>query len=137
MFETVLSLHFLGLMMGGGAGFGGMIVMAAMRRGDAATKAALMPLRPKLGRIGFIGISLLWLTGITMVQMGHAEGAMGPLFGLKLLAAAGVLAVAITMEMLGARAKRGIPMPAFAARLPMLPGPLSLIALIIAVVVFQ
>ena len=91
MFVTLKIFHFIGLMLGGGAGFGLMLLAPALRRADAAGKAALMPLRPKLANLGLLGIVLLWISGLGMAFMVGSYGLSGLWFGLKMLAAAGVL----------------------------------------------
>jgi len=137
MLITLKILHFIGLMMGGGAGFGSMIVMGAIRRADDAGKATLMPLRPKLANIGLAGVVLLWLTGIAMALMGAAASQLGLWFWLKMVAAGAILAVAVYGLIVRRRMAAGLPVPAYAARLPILASPLSVIAVILAVLAFN
>ncbi|MEX0968808.1 MAG: hypothetical protein WD046_00030 [Paracoccaceae bacterium] len=136
MFDTLKILHFIGLMLGGGAGFGLMVIAPALRRADAAGKAALMPLRPKLANIGLAGIVLLWITGLAMVFMGGGIGFMGLWFWLKMLAAAGVLALAIFGLLMRRRAASGQVVPAYAMKIGVLASPLSVLAVILAVLAF-
>lgn len=137
MLITLKILHFIGLMMGGGAGFGSMVLMRALRKADDAGKAALMPMRPTLANIGLAGVVLLWLTGIGMALMGGAAGSLGLWFWLKLLAAAGILAIGVYGVIVRRRMAAGQPVPAYAARLPMLASPLSILAVVLAVLAFN
>lgn len=137
MLLTLKVLHFIGLMMGGGAGFGSMFVMGAMRRADDAGKAALMPLRPKLANLGLAGVVLLWLTGLGMAVTGGPIGALGLWFWLKMLAAGAILAIAVYGLIVRRRMAAGQPVPAYAAKLPMLASPLSILAVILAVMAFN
>ena len=134
---TIKILHFIGLMMGGGAGFGSMIVMGAIRRADDAGKAALMPLRPKLANIGLAGVVLLWLTGVGMALMGEGAGGMGLWFALKMLAAGALLAIAVYGLIVRRKMAAGQAVPAFAAKLPMMSSPLAILAVIFAVLAFS
>lgn len=134
---TVKILHFLGLMMGGASGFGSMVLMGAIRRADAPGKAALTPLRPKLANMGLIGVVLLWLSGLAMVFMGGATGQMGLWFWFKMIAAGALLAVAVYGLIVRRQLAAGKTVPSYAARLPILSAPLSVVAVILAVLAFN
>ena len=136
MLITLKILHFIGLMLGGGAGAGMMIIAPALRRADAVGKAVLMPLRPKLANVGLAGIVLLWISGLGMAFMGGAAGQMGLWFWLKLLVAAGILVLAVYGLVMRRKAKAGQIVPAYAARLGLLAAPLSVLAVILAVLAF-
>ncbi|UPH72091.1 hypothetical protein LGT41_0004515 [Abyssibius alkaniclasticus] len=137
MFVTLKIFHFIGLMLGGGAGFGLMLLAPALRRADAAGKAALMPLRPKLANLGLLGIVLLWISGLGMAFMVGSYGLSGLWFGLKMLAAAGVLALAIFGFVMRRRAAAGQAVPAYALKIGILASPLSVLAVILAVLAFN
>jgi hypothetical protein len=134
---TLKILHFIGLMMGGGAGFGSMIVMGAIRRADDAGKAALMPLRPKLANIGLAGVVLLWLTGVGMALTGEVAMALGLWFWLKMLVAGALLAIAVYGLIVRRKMAAGQAVPAIAAKLPMMSSPMAILAVIFAVMAFS
>jgi hypothetical protein len=135
MQEFAKFVHLLGLMLGAGGALGTMAI--AMRtKGDPASP--LNALRPVFGRMGLAGILLLWAAGLWL-YLGFYRGAdLGLAFGLKLVAALIVLALSIYFTAMAARAARsGTPPPAFLPRLRMVSAAMVLIAVALAVYVFN
>ena len=107
MYEVVLTLHFLGLFMGGAPSIG-LIVIGAI------TEAAPAEHRPTLARtvrplkiFGKIGIGLLLVTGIYMATVSGTWSSGSLWFWIKLVAVAAVIAVIVTADRLGALAMAG------------------------------
>lgn len=137
--DILLALHFLGLMMGAGGGFGSGIVMRAAAKLPPEQAAPLRALGPTLVRFSSIGLVLMVLTGITMVWLKYVTAAALPaMFWVKMLFVATLAIAALVMEISYAQMKRG-DMKA-AARLPLL-GPVagisSLLAMLFAVLAFH
>ena len=137
MIGLVKFLHFLGLMLGAGGGFGAMVIAGALRRTPGAAPQ-LGALRPIFGRLSLAGIVLIWLTGLWLYFGLYAAAPIGTAFSAKLVAAAALLAVVLTLTVVQARArKRGTPPPAWVPRLGMAAPVLTLLAVALAVVAFS
>lgn len=136
MEEVAKFFHFLGLMLGGGAGFGSMAVEISLRKVGGEPPMLLRALKPMLGRIGLIGIALLWITGLIMLAE-HGTAGLGFLFYIKLACALGILVIATWLTVKGAGyARRGEAPPAGFDNPAKLNGPLALVAMAIAVYLF-
>ncbi len=135
--EIVKFIHFLGLMMGAGAGIGHMVTAIAMKKTNGGAAEAVKVMKPVLGIFGMAGILLLWLSGIALVLPNGLTG-LGVLFYLKLLAALGILLINIYVAMkMRAHVKAGTPPDPKLENLGKLNGPLALIAVALAVYVFN
>jgi uncharacterized membrane protein len=137
MFAILLIIHFLSLAAGIGIGVAN---MALGIRAAAAQGPAMIALRQSqgaLGRIGLYAIILLWITGFWLWQ-GYNDGTTDPVFLAKLGFVVILTALSLDLNLQGARAaKGGAPVdPAYAKRLGMIMGLMSLSAVITAVMVF-
>ena len=131
MSDIVLALHFLGLMMGAGGGFGSMIVMRAAANAPPEHVSVLRSLGPALVRFAAAGLVLLWLSGLTLVALRYGAFANLPvLFWVKIVFVLTLTAATVTMEMTYGRIKRGN--VAAAARLAVL-GPIAGMSSVLAV----
>jgi len=65
--ETVLIVHFLGLAMGMSVSFGNFVMMGLMASAAPGEKPVLARFPPAMSKVGHIGLSLLWASGLTMV----------------------------------------------------------------------
>ncbi len=129
-------LHFLGLMLGGAAGFGTMAVVGQIRRNPAAA-GTLQGLRPLFGRFGVAGIVLLWVSGLGIWWLRYGFAPLGPAYWLKLATATALLALILFMLNATGKARReGTPPPAWLQRLGMVTPVLTFLAVILAVWVF-
>ena len=137
--DILLALHFLGLMMGAGGGFGSMIAMGAAAKLSPEQAAPIRALGPKLARFSSIGLGLMLVTGISMVWMKYVTAAALPaMFWVKMIFVTTLTLAAIIMEVSYAQAKRGD--EAAAKRLPLfgpVAGASSLLAVLFAVLAFH
>src|SRR6187200_859879 len=66
-FKLLLILHFLGLAMGLSVGLSNMVMMSLITSAAGPDKAVLARFPPKMSRVGDIGLSLLWISGLGML----------------------------------------------------------------------
>jgi len=131
-------LHFVGLMLGAGAGFGSMAVMMQARKAEGGKPpAALMALRPVFGRLGLVGISLLWVSGLALWFMRYGLVNLGVAYALKLVTATVLLGMILAMTQATTNmARNDTPPPSWLPKLGMATSPLTFLAVILAVVAF-
>jgi hypothetical protein len=136
--EFAKFLHFLGLMLGAGAGFASMAVARQIRRSAGESTTQFAALRPALARMALGGIILLWLSGLWL-YLGYYSGAdLGGAFHAKLGVAALLLLVAAAINFINARSRtRGVAPPAWLPMLGMSTSVLTLLAVALAVYVFS
>jgi hypothetical protein len=131
-------VHFVGLAMGLGSGFAQMVMAGLMAKAAPPEKAVLGRFPPAMGKIGVIGLSLLWLTGLSIVWTRYGTFSILPrTFIYKLVAVVLLTLIVLTIQVLQRRAQKGD--MAAMARMQMLgrmTGPLALIAIIFAVITF-
>jgi uncharacterized membrane protein len=140
MFKTLLVLHLLGLALGVGGGVGNMIAGRMAAKAEPAGAKALGALQGRIGRASFVGLILLWITGIWTV-MGYHDGGFGALpgtFSVKM-----IFVVIVTLAALAAQwkamsaARAGTPPNRKTmARLGMVSGLFSILAVVMAVATF-
>ena len=131
-------LHFLGLMLAAGAGFGSMVTARQIRRTVGVPTPQLAALRPIFAGLALAGVVLLWLTGLWLYIGKYAGGPLGPAFHAKLTVAALLLVVAGIIMLVGRRNKnRGLPPPPWLPILGMTTPILTLLAVALAVYVFN
>lgn len=130
-------VHFLAMGAGVGLGIANMILGIRAAAAEGPAIGALRMAQGAMGRVAFVAIVLLWLTGLWM-WLGYAGGVTSTLFWVKIAAVVVLTALSVIMNMKGmAAARGGAPVdPAFAKRVGMLMGLMSLIAAIMAVLVF-
>lgn len=139
MTDILLALHLIGLMMGAGGGFGSMITMRVAATRPPEQMPAFKSLGPVMARFSFIGLIVMWATGLALVFIKYGGfTALPQLFWLKFLFVTTLTIAAIAVEFTYGQIKSGN--IAAAARLPVL-GPISgmssLLAVIVAVFVFH
>jgi len=66
-FDLLLMLHFFGLAMGLSVGLSNMVMMALISKASGPDQAVLSRFPPAMMRVGDIGITLLWLSGLGML----------------------------------------------------------------------
>jgi len=131
-------VHFVGLAMGLGSGFAQMIMAGLMAQASPQEKAVLARFPPRMGQVGMIGLVLLWLSGLSIVWTRYGTFSILPRTFIYKLVAVVLLTLAVaTIQVLQRRAQAG-DMSAMARMqtLGRLTGPLSLIAIIFAVITF-
>jgi hypothetical protein len=136
--QFLVIVHFIGLALGFSSGFGNMVVMGLIAKAAPAEKAVLGRVPPALGRLGVIGLVLLWASGIAIVMTRYGGFAILPRPFIYKLTAVVLLTLTVAyINVLQPRAQRGD--AAAMARiqtLGRLSGPLSLLAVIFAVITF-
>jgi hypothetical protein len=139
MSEAVLWLHFLGLMMGAGGGFGSMLVMRVALTRPPEQQSVLQSLGPVLARLSLAGLALMLATGLALVFLKYRGfAAMGQLFWVKMVFVASLTAAVIAIELTYAAVRKGD--AGAARRLPALgpwAGISSLLAVLFAVLAFH
>lgn len=137
--NIVLFLHLLGLLMGAGGGFGGMVVMRIALTRPPEQANVLRSVGPALGRLSLAGLIIMLTTGAMLVFMKFGGfGHLPPLFWVKMVFVLSLTLAAITLELTYGALKRG-DMQA-AKRLPALgpwAGLSSLLAVLFAVLAFN
>lgn len=132
---ALLFLHFSGLMLGAASGFGAMLVVRQARRDPSPQLAAL---RPQFVRLGLAGIVLLWISGLLLWFFRYDFVDLGPAFHTKLTIAALLLIMIVVLHGVARRfVRQGLPPPAWARAFGMSTPFLTLIAVGLAVYIFQ
>jgi hypothetical protein len=136
--QFLVILHFIGLALGFTSGFGNMAVAGLIAKAAPPEKAILGRVPPALGRLGVIGLALLWGSGLAIVKYRYGTFAILPRpFIVKLSAVVLLTILVVYMQVLQARAQRGD--ASALSRIQVLgrfTGPLALIAVIFAVITF-
>ncbi len=139
MDETMLFLHFVGLMLGAAGGFASAVIMRRALALPAEEAKVLRGVGPILAKVSLLGLVLLWATGPVMVwnKWGGFSG-LPQLFWVKAIFIASLTVITILINMTYGEIRKGN--AAVAARLPKL-GPLAgisaLLAVLFAVLAFQ
>jgi hypothetical protein len=136
--QTLMVLHFLGLAMGLSTGFANMVMAGLIDKAAPPEKAILGRFPPAMSRIGAIGLTLLWISGISIVMTRYGTFAILPRPFIVKLAAVVLLTLAVIyINVLMPKAQRGDAAAMARIRtLGMLTGPLAIIAVIFAVITF-
>ena len=136
--QTLMVLHFLGLAMGLSTGFANMVMAGLINKAAPAEKAVLGRFPPAMAKIGVIGLSLLWISGISIVLTRYGSFAILPRPFIVKIAAVVLLTLAVAyIHVLMPKAQKGD--AAAMARIQTIgkmTGPLAIIAIIFAVITF-
>jgi hypothetical protein len=104
-------LHFVGLAMGLSTGLANMVMMGLIKKAPPAEKGVLGRFPPLMGRVGSIGLALLWVTGLGMLFLkwgGFAGiGDMPWQFHVKLTLVIVLSGLIGYLQMLDRRARKG------------------------------
>ena len=138
MMWLVKFLHIFGLMLGSAAAFGSFAVVRQIRLGAGAPPPQeLLALRPLFARTALAAIVLLWLTGLWLYADAYAGVGLGWAFHAKLGAAALLLAAIIAVNVIARRTAAGAAPPAWLPQLHMATRILLVLAVALAVYVFN
>ena len=136
--QFLVIVHFLGLAMGLSTGFANMVMAGLIAKAPPNEKGVLARFPPAMSKIGSIGLTLLWISGISIVMTRYGGFAILPRTFIIKLAAVVVLTLGVIyINILMPRAQKGD--MAAAARIQTigkLTGPLAIIAIIFAVITF-
>lgn len=139
LIDILLALHIIGLMMGAGGGFGSMITQREAMKRPADQAAALRSVGPALASFSFIGLILMWITGVTLVFLKYGGfSALPQMFWIKFIFISTLTLAAIAMQVLYGQVKAGIAIAA--TRVPVfgqIAGMSSLLAVIFAFLAFH
>lgn len=139
MFAITKIIHLLSLVLGLGLGIAGLFITVRMPQLDPALRPVLGRMLIINGRISFVCLILLWITGIGLFHAHYAGAGLSTAFALKLAAVAVMTLAAIAAQVLAFKAVRAQqPPPAH------LMGPLGkvvvgsgILAVILAVLAFS
>ena len=131
-------VHFLGLAMGLSTGFANMVMAGLIDKAAPAEKAVLGRFPPAMARIGAVGLTLLWISGISIVMTRYGTFSILPRpFIVKLTAVVLLTIIVGYIHVLMPKAQRGDQAAMARIRtLGMMTGPLAIIAIIFAVITF-
>jgi hypothetical protein len=137
--NALVITHFIGLTLGFSVGFSNMVMAGLIARAAPHEKGVLARFAPAMGRVGAIGLALLWASGIAIVLTRYGSFSILPqTFIIKIVAVVALTIVVGLIHLLQRRVDRGD--ESAAARIQLLgriTGPLSLIAVIYAVITFN
>jgi uncharacterized membrane protein len=115
--QVLLILHFLGLAMGLSVSFSNLVMGGLMARTAPSEQVVLARFPPMMIRVGDIGLTLLWITGLTLVFTKYGGfGVMPWQFHVKLTAVVILSALIGYIHSLMRQARNGN--GAAAARIP-------------------
>jgi hypothetical protein len=139
MNETLLFLHFVGLLLGAGPGAAQTLIMRRAAALPAEQAQVLRALGPMLANVSAVGIAILWITGLILVWSKYGgPGSLPATFWWKMLFVAILTLLAGFIHWTYAEVRRGN--AAAAARLA-IAGPASgisaLLAVLFAVIAFN
>jgi hypothetical protein len=136
--QFLMVVHFLGLAMGLSTGFANMVMAGLIARAAPADKGVLARFPPAMGRVGQIGLAMLWVSGLAIVYTRYGTFSILPRTFIVKLAAVVLLTIAVAyIQVLMPGAQRGD--AAAMARIQLLgrlTAPLAIIAIIFAVLTF-
>lgn len=139
MLDNVLVItHFIGLSLGMSVGFANMVMAGLIAKAPAQEQQVLQRFPPAMGKLGVIGLVLLWGSGLAIVFTRYGSFEILPrTFVIKLAAVVLMTIIIAYIHVLQARVAKGD--TASLARIQVLgriTGPLALIAIIFAVITF-
>lgn len=132
MIDILLALHFIGLMMGAGGGFGSMISQGEAAKRPPEEMSVLRSLGPAMANFSAIGLVLMLITGVALVFASYGGfGALPVLFWVKLVFVTTLTVASLAVHFTYRQVKNGN--AEAAKRLPVL-GPIAGLSSILAVV---
>ena len=135
---VLVILHFIGLALGMSSGFANMVMAGLIAKAPAEEKRILARFPPAMGRLGLVGLVLLWSSGLAIVRTRYGGFDILPRpFLFKLIAVVLLTICVIRIHFLQRRAQAGdVSAMAKIQVLGRLTGPLALLAIIFAVITF-
>ena len=139
LIDLLIAAHIIGLMMGAGGGFGSMITQREALKRPADQAAALRSVGPALASFSFIGLILMWVTGLALVFLKYGGfSALPQMFWAKFIFISTLTLAAIATQVLYGQVKAGNSIAA--TRVPafgQIAGISSLLAVIFAALAFH
>lgn len=99
-------IHMFGLYVGGAAGIGnGLLLSKTLKSGQPPSPVVGQVMR-LIGRMGFVAIVLLWISGLGIIAVTDAWATLGWAFWVKLVGATLVLVAASIMTAMSIKAEK-------------------------------
>lgn len=137
--DILLAAHIIGLMMGAGGGFGSMISQREALKRSADQAAVLRSIGPALASFSFVGLIVMWITGLALVFLKYGGfGALPQMFWIKFIFITTLTLAAVATQVLYGQARAGNSIAA--TRVPafgQIAGISSLLAVIFAALAFH
>ena len=142
MFLALKIIHFLSFSVGIGGGVAAGILGARLRNAEASTQVAMGPVQKRIGQLSFVGLVLLWVTGVLMFLMKYGVGGlwnMDSFFWWKIAAAVILTLCSLRLQTLAYNAAKAgkAPPPKRMAMFGMLATMSAVVALALAVIAFS
>jgi uncharacterized membrane protein len=136
--QFLLVVHFLGLALGLSTGFANVVMAGLIAKAAPDEKKVLARFPPAMGRLGVVGLTLLWASGLAIVLTRYGGFAILPRpFVIKLTAVVLLTLIVLYIQVLQRRVDQGdTSAMARIQTLGRITGPLALIAIIFAVITF-
>jgi uncharacterized membrane protein len=136
--QFLMVVHFVGLALGFSVGFANVVMAGLIAKAAPNEKAVLARFPPAMGRVGVIGLAMLWTSGLAIVYTRFGTFAILPRpFLVKLTAVVLLTIIVIYIQLLQRRVDQGdASLTARIQTLGRITGPLALIAVIFAVITF-
>lgn len=137
--DLLLAAHIIGLMMGAGGGFGSMITQTEALKRPADQAAVLRSVGPALATFSFVGLILMWISGLALVFLKYGGfSGLPQMFWIKFIFISTLTLAAIATQVLYGQAKAGNSIAA--TRTPVfgqIAGISSLLAVVFAALAFH
>ncbi len=136
--NVLVVVHFIGLSLGMSVGFANIVMAKLIAQASPQEKVVLGRFPPAMGKLGLIGLTLLWGSGIAIVLTRYGSFAILPRpFIIKLTAVVLLTITVLYIQVLQRRVDKG-DMAAMATiqTLGRATGPMALVAIIFAVITF-
>lgn len=140
MFELMKLVHFLGLIAGIGGGAANLLAGRVMAGQAPENRAGLAAFRPLLAKTSTYGLVLLWLSGITLLNMTMVVALFeNPVFIWKMVAVVVLTLISVTanLTMIRARKSGNPPDAQLMKKLGIWGQVFAILALILAVIAFN
>ena len=136
--QFLVIVHFVGLTMGLSTGFANMVMAGLIAKAAPGERPVLGRFPPAMSRVGVVGLTLLWISGLSIVWTRYGTFSILPRPFIVKIAAVVLLTLTVAyIQILVPKAQRGE--AAAMARIQTLgriTGPLALVAIIFAVITF-
>jgi hypothetical protein len=108
MIDLLIAAHIIGLMMGAGGGFGGMLTAREALKRPADQAAVLRSMGPILANFSFVGLIVMWITGVALVFLKYGGfGALPQMFWVKFIFISTLTLAAVATQVLYGQVKAG------------------------------
>lgn len=99
-------IHMFSLYVGGAAGIGNGLLLSKTLKSGQPPSPVVAQVMGLIGKMGFVAILLLWISGIGMIVVNNSWSTLGWAFWVKLFGASLVLVAASSMTYLAVKAEK-------------------------------